>query len=309
MENSDYKGCKRGEEMKKWYKILVSSIVVLVIIIGYKYFDQPNEIAIYQLSNQSYSQMMSYIIECEGTTVVIDGGTSEDKDNLIQEVKNISKDNKVEAWFITHYHKDHTGALASYLMSGTNDIEIESVYYNFPKLSWIEKNEINRYQDAEIIINALKSYSNKITVKQDMNIDINDIHVQVLRTYNSQITENAGNNSSSVFKFDVYGNSILFLGDLGVEGGEELIQLNKKAIMGIDYVQMAHHGQSGVNEDVYQIINPKYCLWPTTDWLWKNEDHYYKTDETKAWMKRLNVKKNYIANESTTRIPLEKRTS
>ena len=61
----------------------------------------------------------------------------------------------------------------------------------------------------------------------------------------------------------------LFLGDLGVEGGEELLSLNKEAIKNMDYVQMAHHGQAGVNEDVYQVIDPKYCLWPTTDWLWK----------------------------------------
>ena len=68
---------------------------------------------------------------------------------------------------------------------------------------------------------------------------------------------------------------------------------------------MFHHGQAGVNEDVYKVINPKYCLWPTTDWLWKNESSVYKTDETKKWVENLNVKKNYIANKGLISIPLE----
>lgn len=47
---------------------------------------------------------------------------------------------------------------------------------------------------------------------------------------------------------------------LSVEGGEELLSNSKNEIENIDYVQMAHHGQAGVTENVYRVINPKYCL-------------------------------------------------
>ena len=73
----------------------------------------------------------------------------------------------------------------------------------------------------------------------------------------------------------------------------------------MDYVQMAHHGQAGVSEDVYKVINPKYCMWPTTEWLWENKDGVYKTDETKKWMQSLRVDKNYIANKGTVQIKLK----
>ena len=33
---------------------------------------------------------------------------------------------------------------------------------------------------------------------------------------------------------------------------------------------MAHHGQDGVEMDVYRVIKPEICLWPTPDWLWDN---------------------------------------
>ena len=251
--------------------------------------------------------MMSYIIEDEGTTIVVDGGTAEDEDNLIKTIKKVSKDRKVEAWFLTHYHKDHTGALAKYLQSGSNEIKIDKVYYNFPEESWVERNEPHRYEDVVAIDQGLKTFDNKEVVSFNQKITVGEDQIDVLRTYNPEITENAGNNSSSVYKMNVQGTKILFLGDLGVEGGEELLSLNKEAIKNMDYVQMAHHGQAGVNEDVYQVIDPKYCLWPTTDWLWKNEGKAYKTDETKKWVKALHVKKNYVADNGTVRIELKKK--
>lgn len=287
-------------------KKLLSLIFVLFFIFYFTGCSKVSEVAIYQLTNQSYSQMMSYIIECDGTTIVIDGGTSDDEEHLIEKIKSISKDNKVEAWFLTHYHKDHTGALAKYLQSGDQSLGIDNIYYNFPKKSWVKNYEENRYQDLVDIDSGLKKYDNKNIVYLNEKIKVDDVSIKVLRTYNENITENAGNNSSSVYKFNVLGTKILFLGDLGVEGGEELLVLNKDAIENMDYVQMAHHGQQAVNEDVYDVINPKYCLWPTTDWLWSNTDGTYKTAETKAWMKKLNVKKNYVANKEDIRIVLKK---
>lgn len=144
-----------------------------------------------------------------------------------------------------------------------------------------EKYEPNRYEDEVQINNGLKCFKNKEIVSLNQRINIGKDKIEVLRTYNPKIKNNAGNNSSSIYKMTVKKNTLLFLGDLGIEGGEELLSLNKSSIKNMDYVQMAHHGQAGVSEDVYKIINPKYCMWPTTDWLWKNKDGIYKTDETK----------------------------
>lgn len=85
--------------------------------------------------------MMSYIIHYDDTTIVIDGGTKEDKSELIKQIKTVSLDGVVDAWLITHYHKDHTGALASYLLDNTNELKIKNIYYNFPDESWVEKYE------------------------------------------------------------------------------------------------------------------------------------------------------------------------
>lgn len=259
---------------------------------------------LYQLPNQSYSQMMSYIINYNGRTIVIDGGTAEDEEYLIEKIEDISENDTVDAWFITHYHKDHVGALTQYLTKNDTRIKIKEVYFNFPKEEWVRNNEPNRLSDIEMINKQLYKLSNTIVKEGDI-IKIGEITVDVIRSFNPLITSNAGNNSSTVFKFSINNKKILFLGDLGIEGGSELLKNNKKDIENMDYVQMAHHGQAGVDENVYKVINPKYCLWPTTDWLWENKDGTYKTNETREWIKKLNVEKNYIAKDGMITISLD----
>lgn len=70
-----------------------------------------------------------------------------------------------------------------------------------------------------------------------------------------------------------------------------------------DYVQMAHHGQNGVTYEFYQAVSPKYCLWPTPEWLWNNDNGGgynsgpWKTLETREWIEKLDVEENYIAKD------------
>ena len=281
--------------------IIISFLCLFLTLTGCSSNSSNN--GIYQLPNQSYSQMMSYIIHYQNKTIVIDGGTSEDESYLINKIDQISSNNTVDAWFITHYHKDHTGALASYLNKKDNKIKIKDIYYYFPKESEVTKYEPNRLLDLQTINQQLKSV-NKKEVKSGDNINIGEMNIEILRTYNKNITTNFGNNSSTVYKITVNDKSILFLGDLGLEGGEELINNCKNDIKEMDYVQMAHHGQAGVSEEVYQIIDPEYCLWPTPQWLWENEDNLYKTDETKSWIDKLNVKKNYVCKDDPVFISL-----
>ncbi len=68
-------------------KVLFKFVLLSAMLISLQAAKKSDEVAIYQLSNQSYSQMMSYIIEDEGTTIVVDGGTAEDEENLIKTIK------------------------------------------------------------------------------------------------------------------------------------------------------------------------------------------------------------------------------
>jgi len=134
-----------------------------------------------------------------------------------------------------------------------------------------------------------------------MNID--GITIHVLGVCNPEITANPLNNSSMVLRFDDGHKSVLFLGDLGVEGGQKLLESPQAALLPSDYVQMAHHGQNGVGEAVYQKINPHYCLWPTPKWLWDNnsgageDSGPWRTKEVRGWMQKMPIKKHYLLFE------------
>ena len=135
-----------------------------------------------------------------------------------------------------------------------------------------------------------------------------DISVSVLQTPDENITENAINNSSCVFSVGVNGKKILFLGDLGVEGGQRLLAHVDKDVLRSDYVQMAHHGQSGVERAVYEAIQPRFCLWCTPSWLWDNIDRkiglydsgVYKTLIVRGWISEMRcVERHYRMIDGT----------
>lgn len=280
---------------------IVLCITLLLLLIGCT--SKPKEgVWLYQLPNQSYSQMMSYIIsDAKGDLIVIDGGTGDDMQYLVDEILKINNEGIVKGWFLTHYHKDHTGALAKYLLSNSKSLVIENIYYQFPDNDWVYKNEPSRYEDFKVIEEALNGQNANVVKKEDL-MNFSDFSVEVLRNFDNMITVNAGNNSSIVYKVKTEESDLLFLGDLGIESGDTMLRDSREQVSNMDYVQMAHHGQAGVNEEFYQVVNPKYCLWPTPSWLWDNDNKSYQTDETKEWMKKLHVQKNYIAKDGLCEI-------
>ncbi|MBR5626285.1 MAG: hypothetical protein IKW74_01530, partial [Thermoguttaceae bacterium] len=137
-----------------------------------------------------------------------------------------------------------------------------------------------------------------------------NITVTVLNDYNLELTSNPINNSSIVFRVDTGKTSLLFLGDLGKEAGDALLN-SQPELLKCDIVQMAHHGQQGVDEKFYQHVNPRICLWPTPDWLWDNNSGNgydtgpWKTLETRAWMEKLNIEANYIEKDGLIKLEIE----
>lgn len=283
---------------KQWISIIASTVMIFMLCC----VSGCNKIkinGIFQLPNQSYSQMMSYIIKDKDTTIVIDGGTAEDSEYLISRIKEISSNNTVDAWFLTHYHKDHTGALASYLSSKRKDITIKQIYCQLADEKMVDQYEPHRLIDAKTIHEALNQVDNVTVVHKNDIFHFGDISVEVLRDIDNTVTNNYGNNTSIVYKVMVNDTSILFLGDLGAEASPAFLEENKDKIRNMDYLQLAHHGQAGGSKELYQWINPKYCLWPTPSWLYENKDGVYRIEETKEWISSLHVKKNYYAFKET----------
>ncbi len=256
---------------------------------------------LWQLPNQASAQMMSYVIQSKGgKLIVIDGGRDSDAGYLRCFLH--ERGGKVETWFITHPHDDHTGALARILFE-PEGIDPGTICASLPDSDWMAKTGDTDGSYAALMDAIAKTQRDVKSLSLGEIMEIDGVVIQVLSVHNPEILKNAVNNSSVVLRFHDARKSVLFLADLGLEGGEKLLQSPLAEHLPSDYVQMAHHGQNGVGEAVYQKIKPRYCLWPTPLWLWDNNSGAgkgsgpWKTLEVREWMDRLGIQKHYVLFE------------
>lgn len=255
------------------------------------------------LANYDKRQMLSMVLQDKsGNLVVIDGGWDIDADHLTEVIE--QKGGHVSAWFITHPHSDHAGALVQILNNPGRKITIDNIYYNLADQSWYDKvepsrsNLVNNFRAAIATLPADRLH----VVHKGDEIKIGQIKAKVLNDpYLLDVT--SVNNSSVAYKFFLNNVSILVLGDMGPEAGALLLEQTSKEDLKSDIVQMSHHGQYGVNKDVYSVINPTIALWPCPLWLWNNDGGSgigsgdWKTLETRQWMEELGVKLNYCIKD------------
>jgi beta-lactamase superfamily II metal-dependent hydrolase len=242
--------------------------------------------------------MNSYVIKTiTGKIIVIDGGFEEDAAYLKGFLA--ANGNNVDAWFVSHQHGDHIEALTAILKS-SGDLKINKIYGSMLDLEWIKAHGPDSFKTASDFNDALKNSQKEVVeLKIGEIIKIDGVSIEVLGIKNPEIFENPINNSSIVIRVWDAQKSILFPGDLGIEGGQKLLNSQYCNHLKSDYIQMAHHGQNGVDENFYKAVSPKYCIWPTPLWLWDNDSGQgknsgsWKTPEVLSWMNKLNVQKHY----------------
>lgn len=265
---------------------------------------------LWQLPSQSGSQMNSYVLQTAGgQIIVVDGGYKIDADYL----KGFLEDrgNHVAMWFISHTHSDHIDALTA-ILHDPGQLKIDHIYASLLSDDWMRQHGLAEEKEPETLAafkDAARAAHKEVTELQlGQVLKIDDLTIEILGVKNPEIVENGVNNSSVVMRVWDHSKSVLFLGDLGVEGGEKLLNSKYKDRLKSDYVQMAHHGQNGVDKAFYQAVAPKYCLWPTPKWLWDNNmgggpgTGPWVTQEVRNWMDELGVKKHYREFDGLQRI-------
>lgn len=254
---------------------------------------------LWMLGSATGAQNLSIVIKSpHGKLIVIDGGWEADADKLSSLI--LQQGGKVDAWLITHPHEDHVGALCTILNDTARKIKIDKIYCSLATPDWYRQVSPTGAGIADRLLSAftklpIGTVTNNIGRGTEINID--DVNIRVLNN-RGIYTYNGVNNSSMVYKIRVSGQSILILGDLAYDGGKDLIKTCTAAELKSDIVQMAHHGQQGVDQDAYALIASTTCLWPTPVWLWNNDNGGgigsgpWGTLTTRAWMDALGVKDN-----------------
>ena len=259
------------------------------------------------LGNTTKSQMFGCVIKTDKHTIVIDGGTMGDEKQLADLLAQ-SADSHVDAWFFTHPHHDHIGCFVN-LLKNYPDIKIDKVYHHFPDYETVRPH-IRTETEGALVADFFKICRDRQTIALSRGdvFDFDGVTLRVLRVYNPAITENFINNTSTVYRIEGENASFLILGDLGIEGGCELMKNCPKELLQADYTQMAHHGQSGVSREFYEYIRPQKCIWPAPDWLWDNDAGNgfdtgpWHTVRTREWMQALGITEHIVEKDGMQKI-------
>ena len=275
---------------------------------------EPSPVVLYQLVPEKNSLMQSYVIKtAHGKLIVIDGGIDgEGKDRApympaaLRAIAGVADGEyfEVEAWFLSHAHKDHIYELSKMMAEYTADsnYKINNIYFDFPEFGSAEysgqnadmeaskiKENMNKY--GEVIGATVKEGStyyddlngaviNKDAVAKGLSFEIDGVKIDVLQTWDPADGTSNVNDTSIVLRFHIEEQTVLFLNDLGNIGGRRLLATYGDQLKS-DIVQMAHHGQAGVNKDVYMAIDADVHLWPTPIWVWNNANKTYQIDEVR----------------------------
>jgi len=289
-------------------RLVVVSLTLFILPIGGCSMFQKNQAELYQLTPEQSSLMQSYVIKTsKNKLIVIDGGIDGEGLNAnpylpsaLRSIAGVEEGEyfEVEAWFLTHAHGDHFYELAKMLKeyNSESNYKINHFYFDFPDVYLSEligelQAGLNNYANVNNIeVKTTSFYDdlngsvvNAASIDNGLEFEIDNVRIEVLQTWAD--SDGADTNSNSqILRFWVDGQSVLFLGDLGLAGEERLLSGKYKDSLKSDIVQMAHHGQRGTSETAYKAIDAKVHLWPTPIWVWYNGDKSYQIDEVREWL-------------------------
>lgn len=280
----------------------------------------------YQLTETSAFMMSFVIVTKKDNVIIVDGGRAEDMPLLKEYVGG----RHVSAWIFTHPHVDHvSGFISEWKENKCKDFDLERIVYSFPSPEWRNTENVpdRQYflQDLDETLPSFYEIEKELLdiayiPKQGENLQIDEVRLDFLFTWHKELCANPINDASLVFKLTTPDKTVLFLGDLGPDGGDVLLN-ESRHLLKADIVQMAHHGHMDCGLDVYAEIMPEVCLWCAPDWLYAEGDYpvylsdreklyrmnrhrMYGTAVTRKRMDILGVKTHYVTKDGTHKIIL-----
>jgi flavorubredoxin len=257
---------------------------------------------VWQLPSLADSIGNSYVIQtANGKLIVMDGGYESER-NYLRGFIDALGDGKVDAWFVSHPHDDHVGALAS-ILERPDGIVIDKIYHSrfTDELIQLEKNEAAKTQRFYSLLDAVQGIE-VIDSHCGDEFEIDGINFKILTEKNPEMLTHYNDHSITIKMWDKH-KSFVFLGDLGEEGGRKLMNSEYMKDVDCDYLQMAHHGQRGCDKEFYMKAKFRACLWPTPTWVYNNDlgagfnTGHLKTVEVRDWMKEKGITEHYVSCE------------
>ena len=216
---------------------------------------------------------MSYVtILADGRFIIMDGGYVHDAERTYKFLcdNNKRKDGKIviAAWFMSHSHADHHGCFERFTELYADKVELQywianparyEMYHRGGGYSSFLTTEVQELLKAYDGVKQIKPHSGQI-------IKFCDAEFEIVYTLEDYLPRTLGNmnDSSTVIRMKVGGQTVLFMGDCERSASELICDIQGEALKS-DIVQVNHHGYSGGTSQLYTLVAPKYALWTTSE--------------------------------------------
>lgn len=222
-----------------------------------------------QYADTSGSQACIYTVSRDdGKLAVIDGGWDTNADALREIIASLG--NHIDAWILTHPHKDHIGAF-NVIYPDLQEITIDTILTIDLDVELYLKNA-KEWDDAsteEEFDRMVPDMENLTYVHAGDILDLIGLKMTVINAYDDTVAEKSNdicNDGALAFKLEGSDTSMLFLSDVG-SSMEDTITEKYGDELSSDYVSMAHHGNSSFSDAFYEKVRPRAAFFDAPGWL------------------------------------------
>lgn len=223
------------------------------------------------------NQLMFYTMEDrKGHLIVVDGGWVTDAEYVKQTIKGLGK--HVDAWIITHPHRDHAGAFTE-IYKNMGKITIDKVYaVDMASPELCLKNA--PWDEVEVYEQWLQLEIPQLTyVHAGDTFEVAGLEFEVFNAYDDYVdtlSNDLLNDGSMMFKITAKKESMLFCADVGDDMSDYLLDKYGERLKA-DYIQMGHHGNGGLKSDFYKSVEARGAFFDCPDWLMNDRSGRYTT--------------------------------
>lgn len=222
---------------------------------------------------------MGYIVQFEnGEFLLIDGGekgystAQKTYEYLLERVPAGGKPT-IALWIFTHAHHDHIGMATEFFKEYSSKVTVRAFAYQFPEPACLQVSmengaKIKEFSDCfERLLKEKYPLATIYTPHTGQAFNFAGAKMEILYspddTYPSYYTNFNELSLAFSLQFD-NGKKLLFLGDCMGDGCRRMATTYGEYLKS-DYLQLAHHGLIGGDRTLYELVNPKVCLWATDE--------------------------------------------
>ena len=260
---------------------------------------------------------MLYVIKtADNKVMIVDGGYTSQLSalakkhfvNFLHEITGTPAKEKVKVatWFITHAHGDHTSGARDIISGYSQQLELESVIFNFPSYQVIsEEYDGNTFTLKETITRLYPDvlYHKLHTGEQ---FSMGGVDMEVLYTHEDSVGANGVtrivndfNSTSTVLRLTIDGKTFTILGDINTHAQDTIVAMHSAEYMKSDLMQAAHHGYNHIGQ-VYDMISAEIVVFPQSMRIAKGDCvHQYKAATGD------HAKETYFAHARTYKFTVE----